>query len=285
MIIFLKNTSIGLPNPFKISATSFCSEAKAKETIKNANVTKNLVAALSACNASELPEGAGTLLYHMASKIKTQSNHNLPLLVQYIISKKLDSTQRVDAALEYLLKNGLPGAQINASELDKHCGVGVVVTPEEIERTVEASILRNKSAVIEQRYRFNAFKIMQEVRDVLPWADGKQVKNEVDVQIFDLLGEKTAADMAPVAKKQKEKKPAEVKAEQNANATNGADAASSEAVSDGASSIAELMKTKVHFHAPGENYKTDGYVVTPNTERLLKEHLKITGGKIGPSLF
>lgn len=40
------------------------------------------------------------------------------------------------------------------------------------------------------------------------------------------------------------------------------------------------MKTKVHFHAPGENYKTDGYVVTENTERLLKEHLRQTGGKV-----
>lgn len=144
-----------------------------------------------------------------------------------------------------------------------------------LKNVVESSVARNKAALIEQRYRFNAFKIMQEVREALPWADGKQVKNEVDVQIFDLLGEKTAADLAPPPKKQKEKKPVEVKTEQkNAAAVNEADSAS-----DGASSIAELMKTKVHFHAPGENYKTDGYVVTPNTERLLKDHLKITGGK------
>lgn len=40
------------------------------------------------------------------------------------------------------------------------------------------------------------------------------------------------------------------------------------------------MKTKVHFHKPGENYKTEGYVVTPNTHRLLREHLEITGGKV-----
>lgn len=41
----------------------------------------------------------------------------------------------------------------------------------------------------------------------------------------------------------------------------------------------DLMK-KLPFHAPGENYKSDGYVVTPNTKRLLEEHLKITGGKV-----
>lgn len=34
------------------------------------------------------------------------------------------------------------------------------------------------------------------------------------------------------------------------------------------------------FHKPGENYNSPGYVVTKNTDRLLKEHLKQTGGKV-----
>jgi len=42
---------------------------------------------------------------------------------------------------------------------------------------------------------------------------------------------------------------------------------------------------KINFHAPGENFKTDGYVVTENTERLLKEHLKQTGGKVNLQIF
>uniref|UniRef100_A0A1A9UKX3 Glutamyl/glutaminyl-tRNA synthetase class Ib catalytic domain-containing protein n=1 Tax=Glossina austeni TaxID=7395 RepID=A0A1A9UKX3_GLOAU len=42
----------------------------------------------------------------------------------------------------------------------------------------------------------------------------------------------------------------------------------------------ELMKTKVNFHAPGENYKTDGYMVTNNTENLLKQHSLVTGGRV-----
>lgn len=43
--------------------------------------------------------------------------------------------------------------------------------------------------------------------------------------------------------------------------------------------ILDVMK-KINFHKPGENFKTDGYVVTENTDKLLKEHLKITGGKV-----
>jgi hypothetical protein len=40
------------------------------------------------------------------------------------------------------------------------------------------------------------------------------------------------------------------------------------------------MKTRVNLHKPGENYVTDGYVVTPKTMQLLQEHLKITGGQV-----
>lgn len=40
------------------------------------------------------------------------------------------------------------------------------------------------------------------------------------------------------------------------------------------------MRTKVNFHKPGENYKTDGYVVTPKTMQLLQEHLQLTGGQV-----
>ena len=38
----------------------------------------------------------------------------------------------------------------------------------------------------------------------------------------------------------------------------------------------------VHVHAIGENYKTEGYVVTPRTMDLLKKHLKETEGKVIP---
>ena len=48
----------------------------------------------------------------------------------------------------------------------------------------------------------------------------------------------------------------------------------------GAATIAELMRTKVQFHKTGENYKTDGYVITERTMDLLKDHLKLTGGQV-----
>ncbi|EDW51188.1 probable glutamine--tRNA ligase [Drosophila sechellia] len=252
------------------------SEQKAKETLKNANVTKNLQLALAAAGGATLSDGTGMLIYHIATKLKPQTADHLPLLVRYIVEHKLDNTQRIDAALEYLLKCGQSlNANIDVQALEKECGVGVVVTPEQIERTVQAKIKASyKEALLEQRYHFNSFKILQDVRGDLKWADAKSVKAVIDVEIFDLLGPKTEADLKPPTKANDKPKAAKPKAEVTPAAQ------TAEAASDGATTISELMKTKVHFHAPGENFKADGYVVTEHTERLLKEHLARTGGKV-----
>ncbi|KAL5274069.1 QARS family protein [Megaselia abdita] len=246
------------------------SEQKAKETAKNVNVTKNLELAIKECGELEkLGEGVGMLIYHLASKIKPQVIDNLPFLVKYITSNKLDSTLRIDAGLEFLLSNThKKGGSVDVAEFEKTCGVGIVVTPEEIDNAISSLISKHKSELLEQRYRFNVFKIMQDVRTQLKWADGKAIKNELDVQIFDLLGPKTEEDLKPATKEKKKLEKPEATKKKD------------EPESVGANTIAELMKTKVHFHAPGENHKTDGYVVTDNTERLLKEHLKATGGKV-----
>lgn len=253
-------------------------EQKAKETLKNTALSKILTSAIGSLekqkkDVANLPKGAGMLVYHLCTKIKTQSLGHLDLLMSLIAANKLDTTVRVEFALEYLLNHGVTNPNINVAELEKHCGVGIVVTPEEVDKAVEEVLSKNKTELVEQRYRFNVGKILQEVRSKLPWADGKAIKSEVDVQVFDLLGPKTEADLAPPpAKAKKPSKPAvAVKSDDSVNQKKD---------DDSAMTIMELMKTKVHFHAPGENFKTDGYVTTPNTERLLKEHLKLTGGKV-----
>lgn len=105
------------------------------------------------------------------------------------------------------------------------------------------------------------------------------------------MGPKTEADLAPVSKGEKkvkapkvEKKVVENEQEKKAGICyikydfyfyfNVYFYLEFEAVN-----ILDVMK-KVNFHAPGENYKTDGYVVTENTHKLLEIHLKETGGKV-----
>lgn len=121
------------------------------------------------------------MLYHLGAKIKPQINHHIPLLVKYIVSNKLDTTLRVDKALEYTLSHL---TNLNSDELEKYCGVGIVVSPEDIEKIVEKYISQVKADLLEKRYNYNVGLIMQKVRNELPWADGKSIKNEVDVQVI-----------------------------------------------------------------------------------------------------
>lgn len=40
----------------------------------------------------------------------------------------------------------------------------------------------------------------------------------------------------------------------------------------------DVVGEAAKFHKPGENYNSPGYIVTKDTMRLLKEHMKQTGG-------
>merc|ERR1712012_62571 len=95
-----------------------------------------------------------------------------------------------------------------------------------------------KEEVVAARYRYNTGPL----------------KAEFDLQLLDILGPKTDADLAPPPKTEKKKgdKKAPIKKDKDESKTETANAD----VEDGAATIAELMKTKVHFHLPGENHTT-----------------------------
>ena len=38
----------------------------------------------------------GTLLYHLAAKIKVQISHFIPMIVEYVVANQIDSQQRID---------------------------------------------------------------------------------------------------------------------------------------------------------------------------------------------
>ena len=120
-------------------------EQKAKETIKNKVLSKNLssVVAEAGRHAGDLV-GHGALLYNVAAKVKPQVFHFMPLLVSYICTGKIDSEQRLNAAIEFLTK--MPPnkvvADVDVAQFEASCGVGVVVTPAQIEEAIEQELAK-----------------------------------------------------------------------------------------------------------------------------------------------
>lgn len=167
----------------------FCSiglnEKKAEETLKNGNLSSRLLDILKEAAKYGSYSENGMLYYHLASKIKPTIENRIPFLVKNIAGRKLNNPQQVDAALQYFMTQ--MKKDIDQRAFEEYCGVGIVVTSEEIEQLVEEVIENYRSEIIEKRYRFNSGYILREVRDKLKWADGRIVKNEVDLQVLYIL--------------------------------------------------------------------------------------------------
>ncbi|XP_075289085.1 glutamine--tRNA ligase [Opisthocomus hoazin] len=248
------------------------SEAKARETLRNGALSALLRRAVLQARSAlgpALDKATGTLLYNAAARLKDPKH--LGFLVGYIARRQILTELQLTAALEYVRSH--PLEPLDPAAFERACGVGVCVTPEQIEEAVEAVIGEHRAELLAERYHFNMGLLMGEARSRLRWADGKTVKNEVDLQVLHLLGPKTEADL--------EKKPKAAKARlAPAEKPKAAVVENGEVGTETRSLLEQLRGEALKFHKPGENYKTEGYVVTPNTMALLKRHLAVTGGQV-----
>ncbi|CAB1442009.1 unnamed protein product, partial [Pleuronectes platessa] len=190
--------------PFLCSGNSLVggglSEQKAKETLKNEALSSALKDAITQAHsvhgASGVDKAMGTLLYSMASRLK--DTNRLVFLSVSIAQRKICTELQLAAALDFLKSHRQD--PINMKEFEEACGVGVVITPEQIEDAVESVIKKHKELLLKERYHFNMGLLMGEARAAMKWADGKVIKNEVDLQVLHLLGPKTEADLEKKSK-------------------------------------------------------------------------------------
>lgn len=245
-------------------------ERTAQNAVVNSKVTSNLTAVIREAGVEDgCDKSVGNLLYMVATKYPANALKHRPLLSHYIVSSKIKNTNQLDKALPYLSNIGPESLKVD--DFEEACGVGVEVTVEEIKMAVENVISENKEAILAQRYRINAGNLYGQVRKHHPWADAKVIKEIVDAKLFELLGEKTAADEEKPVKKKKEKPP---KVEEKVVAA----------------SAPPLEDTNpfLIFPEPGENiqvhteiYFSDGSIWRPhNSKEKLEKHLKATGGKV-----
>ncbi|XP_052043199.1 glutamine--tRNA ligase [Apodemus sylvaticus] len=261
------------PDSLALFTSLGLSENKARETLKNAALSSQLREAATQAQqtlGSSIDKATGTLLYGLASRLR--DTRRLSFLVSYIASKKIHTELQLSAALEYVRSHPLD--PIDTKDFEQECGVGVVVTPEQIEEAVESTINKHHFQLLAERYRFNMGLLMGEARAALRWADGKMIKNEVDMQVLHLLGPKIEADL------EKKPKVAKARLEETDRKTAKDVVENGEVVGQTLSLMEQLRGEALKFHKPGENYKTPGYVTTPHTMDLLKQHLEITGGQV-----
>ncbi|KAG6707171.1 hypothetical protein I3842_06G018800 [Carya illinoinensis] len=248
-------------------------ERTARNTVANNKVTANLVSVIHEADVTDgCNRTVGNLLYAVATKYPANALVHRPTLLEYIVSSKIKTTAQLDSALSFFASTASDDFKLN--EFEEACGVGVEVSVEEIEQTVSEVFEENKNVILEQRYRTNVGELLGHIRKRRPWADLKIVKQFVDKKLYDLLGERTAADDEKTSKKKKDK-PDKIEVKSVAVVT-------PEQPSE------EELNPFLIFPQPEENFQvhtevffSDGSVLRCcNTKELLEKHLKATGGKV-----
>lgn len=77
-----------------------------------------------------------------------------PFLVRKIISGDLAKKAQLDAGFDYL-KSLDDRSNINEEEFNKACGVGVVVTEEEIKQLIDSLYEKFKDEILELKWNFD----------------------------------------------------------------------------------------------------------------------------------
>jgi len=240
---------------------------RAEETLKNPSITEALkTVILEAKDANADLKNTINVLYLVATTLSADAVKHRPTLVKYVASNKIDKNN-ITPALNYLKKVG--GDDLNVADFEKECGVGVVITKDEIKKVVAAEIESRKADIVEQRYHYPLNPLMAALKDKgLKWANQKDVKDEVDAQMKALLGEKTEADNQKPVKK---KEPAAAAAKTDNNNKKAAEAKA--ATKEDANKPAEpVFKELITFPDPSENKQA-----RPD---LLEAHLKATKGVV-----
>ena len=148
----------------------------------------------------------GVLLYQLASaKLSAAASKHRGILARYIAEKKMEKAN-LEAAIKYITK--VDAGELNTVAMEAECGIGIVITKEIVQDEVKAIIEANREQLSTKRYTFDIGSLLKTLRFIfifillplhfsaekLKWADGKDVKDELDAQILALLGAKTEKD-------------------------------------------------------------------------------------------
>jgi glutaminyl-tRNA synthetase len=217
-------------------------ETNTKNLMKNENKALGVLEVLKFSNSSETST-AGPLYITLASKAKTKKQKEF--IAPYIGDGRISTSTQLDEALNYFSKTLLENQEPDVQTFEKVCGVGVVVTKEQVQDAVTQVLKTNASKLKELGWSINIGDIVQPVKKFgeMKWADGKLVKEEIDSQLLQLLGEKPS----------KIEKPKVVKKEK---------------------------PTEDEEEGVSRKFEARDLEDAKNTQEQLEKHLKATGGKV-----
>lgn len=179
-------------------------DKKAAENGKNKEVSENMRAVLEEAGLNETDKTTGSLLYQVATKFPANAKRHRAFIARNIVSKQITNTN-IQPCLDYLKKLGAD--DLNEATFKEECGLGFVVSKEQVQAAVSKLIEQKREELLTKRYRVNIGLYLQALKQQpeTKWADGKLMNDELTAQMQALLGPRTAEDDKPLEKTKPEK--------------------------------------------------------------------------------
>ncbi|KAJ2495564.1 Glutaminyl-tRNA synthetase, partial [Coemansia sp. RSA 2052] len=171
---------------------------KAKEAAANKKLAPTLDGLITSTGQTEFAKPMGMLIYTLAATAAKEKMPYADYIARAIVSGRIATTEQLIAATKFCAKSD-PSA--DEAAFDEACGVGVVVSDEEVAASVQGIIDSFKDSLLKERYR-GLGKVLGVVKKLpeLRWADSGKVKAEFDAQTLALLGPKDERDTPAAAK-------------------------------------------------------------------------------------
>jgi len=144
-----------------------------------------------------VPANVGSLLVEFVTKNDPSAHSHLNVVAKdYVLSGKMTRVN-LNAAFKFL--KSLGGNQFEKEKFEKECGIGVVVTPEVVAEKLNEICAANDEEVNKQKHAYsNKLLAAAKTHDILKWADGKTLSEQVEKCLEGRFGKKVVE--AKVAK-------------------------------------------------------------------------------------
>ena len=253
----------------------------AKSTVSNKKISDGLFTLISEANLVE--SGADKAIGQAFLAIATKSapfkglfETNRKDLIDAITSGGIKTPAQTTEAIKYFTTKD----SFNKEEFDKACGVGVVITEEDMKAAIDKMFADNNDEIVEKRYQVQGKYLGMATGPLLPWSDKKTMKELFDAKFLAVVGPRLATDTGVNKGQlaQKEREAADAKREEQkkkaaAVATPEGGAATT-ATTDGAAADDD-------FVVPDDSYlqgrQLDWAI---NTEEQLRKHNDVTKGRV-----
>lgn len=94
----------------------------------------------------------------------------------------------MDEAFKYLKDNNAD-VEVDLEKLAEKSGVGIEVTPEEIDRTVKAIFEEFKEEIMEKKHQFQFNNVIYEAQKRMPWGENKEIIQRINTLKLEWIGE------------------------------------------------------------------------------------------------